>query len=83
MTSSKRRSRLYPLSESAVVTIDLIGGCSEQDIGTYLTYYADEETREQWSKDFPDDPMPEKKAKPFDRDRFLPDLYTLHGRGGH
>ena len=79
----RERVETYPRSERAVTTIDLIGGGSEEDIAVYLTYYADQETRERWVRDFPDDPMPEKKQKPFDRDRFLPDLHTLVGGGGH
>ena len=38
----------------------------------YLAYYADDETREQWERDFPEMPIPPKVSAPYDRDRFLP-----------
>ena len=38
----------------------------------YLTYYADHETRERWSKEFPEDPMPAHQDPPFNRDDLLP-----------
>lgn len=75
---------ICPESENGAITIDVIGGCSNEDIEVYLTYYADDDTREQWAVDFPDDPMPEKKPRPYDRDRFLPNLETLIAeRSGH
>lgn len=70
-------------SERGVTTIDVIGGCSQEDIEIYLTYYADDETRTRWAKDWPEDPLPEKKPRPYDRDRFLPTLYTLVEKEGH
>jgi len=54
-------------------TIDMLGGCSEEDIQLQHTYYADDEDRARWMKDFPDYQMPEKKPKPYDRDRLLPE----------
>lgn len=67
-------------SERGVTTIDLIGGGSEEHIEIYLTYYADDEDRRRWQRDFPDHPMPEKREPAADRDRFLPSLETLHAR---
>ena len=40
---------------------------------TWLRYYADEETRNKWSIDFPDDEVPEHEDPPYDRDRWLPE----------
>ena len=37
----------------------------------YLTYYADETVRAQWSKDFPG-ALPPHLEPPYDRDRHLP-----------
>ncbi|MDX1584907.1 MAG: hypothetical protein R3338_15020 [Thermoanaerobaculia bacterium] len=76
---------ICPGSENGAITIDIIGGCSNEDIETYLTYYADEETREIWTKDFPDDPLPEKKPRPYDRDRFFPtmEMLVMSTRGEH
>jgi hypothetical protein len=39
---------------------------------SYLRYYADEETRRDWAREFRDYPMPEAEKPPFDRDRHLP-----------
>jgi hypothetical protein len=59
----------YPGSASHV---DLLGGCSETDTSLYLKYYADEDSRQQWVADFPDDKMPTHEDPPYDRDRHLP-----------
>jgi hypothetical protein len=47
-----------------------IGGCSEEDNDVYLRYYADEEDRKSWSGDGAT--IPPHEARPFDRDRLLP-----------
>ena len=52
--------------------IDLIGSGSDEDITIMLRYYYDDEDRMRWARDFPDDPMPAKEPRPFDRDRLLP-----------
>ncbi|MBN1942904.1 MAG: hypothetical protein JW849_06375 [Phycisphaerae bacterium] len=43
-------------------------------IGIYLhiKYYANEQERQQWAKDFPLDEMPDRETPPYDRDRLLP-----------
>jgi hypothetical protein len=51
--------------------ISPIGGGSDEDNEIYLRYYADEETREQWHRDF-GAILPTKEKPPFDRDRLLP-----------
>lgn len=48
-----------------------IGGCSEEDNEIFLRYYADDEDRALWQRDF-GDPLPPKEQRPYDRDRFLP-----------
>jgi hypothetical protein len=63
---------LFPENPSYAYMIDLTGSGSDEDNQIYLKYYADEEHRRQWAHDWPDDPMPEHKDPPFDRDRFLP-----------
>ena len=63
---------LFPENPSYAYMIDLTGSGSEEDNQTYLKYYADNEHREQWAKDWPDDRVPPHLNPPFDRDRYLP-----------
>jgi hypothetical protein len=53
--------------------IDLIGSGSEEDNNIYLKYYADDNDRILWIKEFPDAIMPGRELLPFDRDRLLPE----------
>jgi hypothetical protein len=43
----------------------------DDDSEIYLRYYADDETRERWHREF-GCVLPAKEKMPFDRDRFLP-----------
>jgi hypothetical protein len=52
--------------------LDLLGSGSDEDNALYLKYYADDEWREQWHKDWPDDPIPPHVDPPYDRDSKLP-----------
>lgn len=52
--------------------LDLLGSGSDEDNELYLKYYADEEYREHWHKDFPEDVMPPHVDPPFNRDSKLP-----------
>lgn len=52
--------------------LDILGGCSEEDIELSMRYYSDDEYRADWLNHFPDYVMPPKEAPPFDRDRLLP-----------
>jgi hypothetical protein len=61
-----------PVNEDSAWHIDLVGSGSEEDSEFYLRYYADEETRQRWAKDWPDDAMPAYETPPYDRDRHLP-----------
>ena len=63
---------LFPENPSYAYMLDLTGSGSDEDNQTYLQYYADQEHREQWLSDWPDDLIPEHQDPPFDRDRFLP-----------
>jgi hypothetical protein len=49
-----------------------IGAGSDEDIAIHLKYYATDEERDRWSRDFPEDAMPKRATLPFDRDRDLP-----------
>lgn len=70
-----------PIEADDPATADVDGGCwhldlvatgSDEDIRAWLTYYADEQTRERWRRDWPDDDMPAHQDPPYDRDRHLP-----------
>jgi hypothetical protein len=56
--------------------IDLVGSGEDTDKHIYLKYYADEEDRKHWAKDFPDEILPEHEKLPFDRDCRLPKPYV-------
>ncbi len=51
---------------------DLVGSGSLDDNQIYLRYYADEEERQRWAVEWPEDAMPEREPPPYDRDRHLP-----------
>ena len=52
--------------------LDVLGGCSEEDLILDMRFYASDEERERWAEEFPDFPMPPRKKPPYDRDRLLP-----------
>ena len=55
--------------------IDLVSSGSDEDTALYFTYYADDDEREDWLREFPDYVMPPRAVAPFDRDRRLTALY--------
>ena len=63
---------LMPDNPEFACHLDVIGGCSEDDIQIYLKHYADEDMRERWAPHFPEDSIPPHEPLPYDRDRFLP-----------
>lgn len=63
---------LFPEDPSFVYGIDLLGSGSDEDMQVYMRYFADEEYRQSWAKDFPDFEMPPREDPPFDRDKDLP-----------
>jgi hypothetical protein len=66
---------LFPENPDYAYIIDMIGGVesgSDEDIQTYLKYYAEEKDRVKWGHDWPGDKIPKHEDPPFDRDRFLP-----------
>ncbi len=71
----------FPCSPNAFRGIDFAGSGSEEDITIWMTYYADDDTRASWLKDFPTYPMPPRKPRPFDRDRHLPQPEIPHFSG--
>ncbi|MEK6324072.1 MAG: hypothetical protein AABN33_20715 [Acidobacteriota bacterium] len=58
--------------ESSAWHIDLVGSGSDEHTYLWMKYYADEKTRRQWMKDWPDYEMPEHEDPPYDRDPNLP-----------
>ena len=68
----KDRVRLYPEMNCH---LDVIGAMSEQGYETFLAYYADEDWRQFWKKQFPECDLPPAQKPPYDRDRLLPKPY--------
>jgi hypothetical protein len=60
------------LDQDSACHYQLLSTGAEEDTYLYLKYFADEDWREWWRKDFPDDPMPDHEDPPYDRDRLLP-----------
>ena len=52
--------------------VDLVGTGSEEHIRSYLRYYADDDDRKRWMREFPDYEMPAHEGHPYDRDARLP-----------
>jgi hypothetical protein len=61
-----------PNDSNAAYFIDILGGCSEEDLQLRLKYYADEDERLDWEEQYPEDIIPPHEPLPFDRDRYLP-----------
>jgi len=52
--------------------LDVLGSGSEADVSLQMRYYADDEERARWRKEFPAFDMPPREKPPYDRDRQLP-----------
>jgi hypothetical protein len=61
-----------PLDSGWTQHIDFLSSGSDEDNFLYLKYYADEEYRQRWHKDWPDDALPPHVDPPYDRDSKLP-----------
>ncbi len=70
--SLREEAVLFPENPGFVYGIDLVGSGSDEDIFLWMKYFADEDTRSCWLKDFPDFEMPPHEDPPFDRDKNLP-----------
>jgi hypothetical protein len=64
---------ICPNNPNAACYIDILSGCSEEDLQLNLKYYADEDERLAWAEEFPDDIIPPHEDPPFDRDRHMPE----------
>jgi hypothetical protein len=61
-----------PVDESNAWHIDLLGGCTEEDVFLEHKFYSTEPERREWLASFPDYAMPAHEDPPYDRDRHLP-----------
>ncbi len=63
---------LLPGNASYSYHIDMVGSGSEEHMHLYMKYYAAEDERRSWLKEWPKDELPEHEDPPHDRDRRLP-----------
>ena len=68
----REETKSFPDDPDGAFHLSPIGSGSEADTYIYLKHYADEEWREDWRKDYPDEPLPQHEDPPYDRDRHLP-----------
>lgn len=68
----REEAMLFPEDPHYAYMIDLTGSGSEEDNQIYFRYYADEDYREQWAKDWPSDQIPPREEPPYARDLRLP-----------
>ncbi len=61
-----------PIDTGWTCHLDILGGCSDEDLQLRLKYYADDMDREMWRTDFPEDTIPAHLDPPYDRDSILP-----------
>lgn len=70
--SLREDTRMLPPDPDSAWHIQLLSSGSEEDNQLYLKYYADDDWRQHWREDFPNDPIPTHEDPPYDRDRLLP-----------
>ena|ERR1051326_218906 len=70
--SLREETKAMPLAANAACHIQLLSSGSGEDNFLYLKYYADDDWRRQWHKEWPKDPIPPHEDPPYDRDRLLP-----------
>jgi hypothetical protein len=63
-------TEIVEMDENSACHFDLVSTGEYPD--EYLRFYADEQTRQRWARDFPEDVIPPHETPPFDRDRKLP-----------
>jgi len=56
---------LFPENQSFVYGMDILGSGSDEDMQLYMRYFANEEYRQSWAKNFPDFEMPPRENPPF------------------
>ena len=70
--SLREETKAIALGPDSAYHIQLLSGGSDEDNHLYLKYYADDDWRRDWHKNFPEDPIPPHEDPPYDRDRLLP-----------
>lgn len=70
--SLREKTKVLTPDENSAWHIQILGSGSEEDNRLYLKYYADDDSRQLWREDFPNDPVPAHEDPPYDRDRLLP-----------
>jgi hypothetical protein len=68
----REETKAVTLDEDSACHMSPLGGCSEEDMQLYLKYYADEQWRDDWQKQYPGEALPDHEDPPYDRDRLLP-----------
>jgi len=68
----REETKNIEMDQDSACHIQLLSGGSDEDNHLYLKYYADEEWREQWRQDYPEDQIPDHQDPPYDRDQYLP-----------
>lgn len=63
---------LMPDNVAYACHIDMVGSGSEEHTLLYMRYYASEQERRSWLKEWPGDVLPDHEDPPYDRDRLLP-----------
>jgi len=63
---------LMPDNAAFSYHIDMIGSGSEEHVRLHLKYYADEDERQSWLKEWPEESLPEHEEPAYDRDSRLP-----------
>ncbi len=57
---------------NGAIHLDVIGSGSEEHTRIWLSYYADDQQRQEWQNQFPKEPIPLRKEPISDRDDHLP-----------
>jgi hypothetical protein len=70
--SLREETKVLPPDANSAWHIQMLGSGSEEDNQLYLKYYADDDFRQHWQEDWPNDPLPAHEDPPYDRDRLLP-----------
>jgi len=68
----RQETEIMPPDPRSAWHVDIIGGCSEEDLLISRRYYDSEAERDFWREEYPDMLIPPHEDPPYDRDRHLP-----------